>query len=143
MKTKNMNKDFSKNLKTIRKTLGLTQEEMAGKLHTTKQTIFRYERGDIAPGLNILQHLLHDFKINLNWLLNEEENTNNMFVAPKPDDYGVYEEDKKELDYLMDHIPFVRSAILKYFILYKHDNKEEIRKFLESNGIKPYGNKKK
>ena len=138
-----MSKDFSKNLKIIRKTLGLTQEEMAGRLHTTKQTIFRYERGDIAPGLNIIQFLLNDFEINLNWLLNDEENTNNMFVAPKPDDYGVYEEDKRELDYLMDHVPFVRSAILKYFILYKHENKEEIRKYLENNGIELFGNRTK
>lgn len=138
MKTKNVTINFAKNLKKIRKALGFTQEEMAEKLHTTKQTVFRYEKGDIAPGLNILMYLIEDLQININWLLNEEESTDSMFLPPKPENYGIYEEDKMEMDYLMDNIPFVRSAMLKHFILYKHENKEEIRKFLEVNGKKPF-----
>lgn len=39
---------FSENLKKIRKARGLTLEELAARLGTSKQTISRYERGVIA-----------------------------------------------------------------------------------------------
>lgn len=35
-------------IKTLREKLGLTQEELAAKLGTTKQTIFKYESGVIS-----------------------------------------------------------------------------------------------
>lgn len=69
---KNINDCFSRNLKKVRKALGLTQEELAQKINTTKQTIFRYERGDVNPNLNTLINLKSVFRINLNWLLGDE-----------------------------------------------------------------------
>lgn len=142
MRIKSESKNFSKNLRLVRKKFGLSQEEMAEKLHTTKQTIFRYERGDILPGLNILKYLIKNFNVDINWLLNEVDDDNaDMFIQPKPDSYGIYEEEKKEMDYLMDYIPFVRSSVLKHFILFKHENKEEITKFLEENDLVPFKSK--
>ena len=37
---------FGENLKTIRKTKGYTQEELAIKIHVVRQTISKWEKGD-------------------------------------------------------------------------------------------------
>ena len=118
MRIKSESKNFSRNIRLVRKKFGLSQEEMAEKLHTTKQTIFRYEKGDILPGLNILKYLIRHFNVDINWLLDEEnDDTSGMFLKPKSETYGIYKEEKMEMDYLMDNVPFVRSAVLKNFIL--------------------------
>lgn len=135
MKILTSDKIFCKNLRKVRKSLHLTQEEMAHRLHTTKQTIYRYEKGEASPGVDILKYLARDFNVNLNWLLNERCESEEMFLMDKPIDYGEFVEEINELKFLLDQVPFVRAAILKHFVLYKFENKKEIKKFLEEKGL--------
>lgn len=135
MKILSSDKVFAENLKKIRKSLQLTQEQMAKRLHINKQSIFRYEKGEAAPGLNIIQNLSRYFNVNLNWLLNEKCESEEMFLKEKPIAHGEFREEMNELIFLLDHVPFVRAAILKHFVLYKFENKMEIKKFLEEKGL--------
>jgi len=44
-------------LKTLRESLGLTQQELADKLTVTSQTISRWERGEVQPNAGALKKL--------------------------------------------------------------------------------------
>lgn len=44
-------------LKTLRESLGLTQQELADKLKVTSQTISRWERGEVQPNAGALKKL--------------------------------------------------------------------------------------
>lgn len=45
--------DFGKRIKAIREEKGMTLEEMAAYLETTKQALSRYERGERTPKITI------------------------------------------------------------------------------------------
>lgn len=47
--------DFAVVFKNLRKERGLTQQELADRLGTTKSTISMYERGERRPGLDIAE----------------------------------------------------------------------------------------
>jgi len=44
-----MDSKFGSKVKTLRKQLGLSQAELAVKLHVDKQTVSRWERGERRP----------------------------------------------------------------------------------------------
>ena len=48
---------LSENIKIIRKNSGYSQEELAGKLHVTRQTISKWETGQSVPDANLLKQL--------------------------------------------------------------------------------------
>lgn len=45
------------NIKIIRKNKGYSQEELASKLHVTRQTISKWETGQSVPDANLLKQL--------------------------------------------------------------------------------------
>lgn len=49
--------EIAANLKQLRKELGLTQEQMAQKLHVTRQTVSAWERGQAQPSLDTLKQI--------------------------------------------------------------------------------------
>ena len=49
--------NFAENLRTLRKSAGLTQTDLAEKLFTSPQTISRWESGDGEPSLDLLVSL--------------------------------------------------------------------------------------
>lgn len=51
-----MNK-IAANLKQLRKELGVTQEQLAQKLHVTRQTVSAWERGQAQPSLDTLRQI--------------------------------------------------------------------------------------
>ena len=54
---------FRKNLKILRKQLGLTQDELADKLNTSRSLISHYELGKRLPKYHTLKQLCEIFKI--------------------------------------------------------------------------------
>ena len=60
---------LSDNIKTIRKNKGYSQEELASKLHVTRQTISKWENGQSEPGANILKELADLFEISVSELI--------------------------------------------------------------------------
>lgn len=60
---------FTKNLQTIRKTLLLSQVDMAEKMNVSYRAYSSYERGERKPDYTFLQNMHDDFNVNLNFLI--------------------------------------------------------------------------
>ncbi|QJR23141.1 hypothetical protein BREVNS_2391 [Brevinematales bacterium NS] len=54
--------------------MGLTQKEMAKELDISLSSLARIERNETYPDGEILQKIRKLYKVNLNWLLADEEN---------------------------------------------------------------------
>lgn len=63
---------LSENLKTIRKQKGLSQEELAIRLHVVRQTISKWEKGLSVPDSDMLIRLAEIFEVNVSDLLGEK-----------------------------------------------------------------------
>ncbi len=61
--------EFSEKLKLMRKEANLTQEELAQKLHVTRQAVSNYEQGRGYPSIEILVEIAELFKVSLDELL--------------------------------------------------------------------------
>ena len=64
-------------IKTKRKELGITQEELAEKLFVTEKAISRWETGRGTPDISLLLPLSKELKIDVSELLNGGENKKN------------------------------------------------------------------
>ena len=56
-------------IKKVRQMLNKSQQELADELGVTKQAISNIETGKSAPGLNLLNKLLFDYGVNLNYII--------------------------------------------------------------------------
>ena len=56
-------------LKEVRKSKGISQTKLAMDLHTSQNTISRYETGEREPGLDELIRLADYFNISIDYLL--------------------------------------------------------------------------
>ncbi len=70
---------FPNNLKAARQKLGLSQKEMADKINIQQAQYSRYEIGT-SPSTEILEKLIKQFNININYLLTGE---GSMFITPE------------------------------------------------------------
>ena len=68
---------FAERLKYIRKSLNLTQDELANACNVKLTAISKYENEIIKPGFDMLSKLGFAYNVNLNWLVNE---IGNMFI---------------------------------------------------------------
>jgi putative transcriptional regulator len=69
---------FNENLKTLRKVKGLSQEELAIRLHVVRQTVSKWEKGLSVPDADLLIRLADIFEVSVSELLgarieNEQE----------------------------------------------------------------------
>lgn len=72
---------FSKNLKTLRKQKGFSQEELASRLHVVRQAISKWEKNLSVPDADTLIRLAEILEVSVSELLgskieNENENGN-------------------------------------------------------------------
>lgn len=67
--------DIMKNIKRLRQERDLTQEELAEKLHVTRQAVSNWETGKNQPDIELLKTLAETFEVDVTELL----------YAPKPD----------------------------------------------------------
>lgn len=65
---------LSEKIKELRKARGLSQEEMAERLHVSRQTISKWEKGLSAPNADYLILLADLFEISVSELLGTSEN---------------------------------------------------------------------
>lgn len=61
--------EVGKHIKKIRKEKNLTQDELAERLHCTRQTISNYETGKSEPGIEILIELAEVLEVEINDLI--------------------------------------------------------------------------
>ena len=75
MSTKNFGKReifLGDRVRKLRKSLGLTQEELAKILKTSGSYISDIEKNKLIPGGKFLYEILKNFKVNINWILKGE-----------------------------------------------------------------------
>ena len=77
---------MDKRLKLVRKKLGLTQQEMADRLHIKRNTFANYELGRNAPIDAVVTLICKEFGINEVWLRTGEGGEENMFTKVDEDD---------------------------------------------------------
>ena len=69
---------LNENIKALRKTKRLTQEELAIRLNVVRQTISKWEKGLSVPDAEMLQKIAEVFEVNVSQLLgssiNQSEN---------------------------------------------------------------------
>ena len=62
---------LSDNIKTIRKNRGFTQEELAARLHITRQTVSKWEKGYSVPDAELLSRMAEILEVPVTELLGE------------------------------------------------------------------------
>lgn len=71
---------FSENLKTLRKSRGMSQEVLAQQLHVVRQTVSKWEKGLSVPDAELLTRIAELFEVPVSDLLGEkiqqEQDTN-------------------------------------------------------------------
>lgn len=60
---------LQENLKTLRKSKGFTQEELAARLHVVRQTVSKWEKGQSVPDAEMLVKLGDIFEVPVSQLL--------------------------------------------------------------------------
>ncbi|MBO5130610.1 MAG: helix-turn-helix transcriptional regulator [Oscillospiraceae bacterium] len=63
---------LSDNIKSIRKSRGMTQEELAVRLHVVRQTVSKWEKGLSIPDAEILQKIAEVLDTTVTELLDEQ-----------------------------------------------------------------------
>jgi len=62
---------LNENIKTLRKAIGLSQEELAAKLNVVRQTVSKWEKGISVPDSNMLIRIAEALDTSVNILLGE------------------------------------------------------------------------
>ena len=60
---------LSDNIRTVRKNRGFTQEDLASRLHVTRQTISKWEKGLSVPDAEMLSRLADELEVSVSELL--------------------------------------------------------------------------
>ena len=67
---------LNENIKALRKTKGLTQDELAIRLNVVRQTLSKWEKGLSVPDAEMLQKIAEVFEVNVSQLLGSPINQN-------------------------------------------------------------------
>lgn len=74
---------FCDNLISLRKLNRLSQEELAGKIGISRQTLSKYETGEALPDIIKCKELADIFNVSLDELVNYDESMDGLGVPPK------------------------------------------------------------
>ena len=75
---------FCDNLMSLRKMSGMSQEELAERIHISRQTLSKYETGESLPNIEQCKAIADVFGVTLDDLVNyEKENNYGLGVPPK------------------------------------------------------------
>lgn len=58
-----------KNLKNLRLKKDLSQQQLANLMHTTQQSIYKYEKGIASPNLEMLTNMAEFFETSVDYLI--------------------------------------------------------------------------
>lgn len=74
---------FKDNLIALRKMKGLSQEELAGIINVSRQTLSKYETGESLPDVEKCKQIADVFEVSLDDLVNYESKDTGLGVPPK------------------------------------------------------------
>lgn len=123
-------------IKELRKSKGLTQEELADEINVTKLTILRWEKGDRTPKSDKAQQMAEFFGVSVGYLLGYDD-------RPKVDKIRFYSSAVKEHHISIDDIEDsnLKNAVLDYIqreniIRAKmHEKSAELKEHAQNNDI--------
>jgi len=112
-------REFGKRLRSLREDRGLTQRELAARLHTPVPQISRYETGFCLPNAETLAELADVLRIDLGELLLGRKN-GNLGDEPQIKDVRLLER-VQELEKLDRRFRDTAIAVLEAIIIQGHD----------------------
>lgn len=134
-----LRKEIGMRMRQIRKALGYTQVQMVSFFDIGRANYSRIEKGEIFPTSTILNALLKEFHVSLDWLIADE---GDMFLPQKRTDikrdldFGNCSEEVSDLLFHMEKVPMLRHAVLGFFLEYQQKNHQIIQEILkESSNI--------
>lgn len=82
---------FNDNLKILRKEKGLSQEELAERLHVVRQTVSKWEKGLSVPDADFLIRIAEIFETSVSTLLGDtvEPSADNNIIAQKLEQLNI------------------------------------------------------
>ena len=102
---------LSENLRTCRKAKGLSQEELAIKLHVVRQTVSKWETGASVPDADLLLALSEALETPVSTLLGET------IAAPQADDLKAIAEKLEVINLQFARRKAVRRAALHWLLI--------------------------
>lgn len=124
---------FHEKLIILRKKALLSQEELAEKLDVTRQTISKWELGQLKPDIDKLQMMSKLFEVDVNTLTNEEISLEDKVETKEHKNNKKEDGDRKFILYILIIIFIASLALLAYRVgtdikTKKDEIKEELRK---------------
>ena len=116
---------LNENIKSIRKSKGLSQEELAVKLNVVRQTISKWENNVCLPDLDNFQKICELYGFSSSEVLNGESEST---ISEKQEELVEIEKEKQEMDSLLFLIPFffLFIVIKKRKTIFQLSTKEKI-----------------
>lgn len=102
---------LSKNIKTLRKAKGLSQEELAIKLNVVRQTISKWEQALSVPDASMLIHLAEELDTSVSALLGEE------IAENKNDDLNVLSEKLEVINLELAKSNEAKLKVIRYILM--------------------------
>ncbi len=99
------------NIKTLRKSKGLSQEELAVKLHAVRQTVSKWERGLSVPDADMLIALAEVFEVPVSTLLGEN------ISEVKADDLKVISEKLEVINLQLSESRNSKRKIIRWLLI--------------------------
>lgn len=65
---------FNEKVKALRKASGMSQQELADKIHIHVTHLSKMENGHLRPSIDIVQRIMKVFSVSADQLLNEDDN---------------------------------------------------------------------
>ncbi len=131
-----LKKDIGIKLRNFRKSLRLTQAEMVSNFDIGRANYSRIEKGEVFPNVTILHKLKTNFNLSLNWLIGDEQETNDdqLLQGQKPKkkiiDFVEGNSEIEELLQNMERIPMIKHAVLGFFMEQRMKHDDLIKKML-------------
>ena len=103
---------LSKNIKTLRKAKGLSQEELAIKLNVVRQTISKWEQDLSVPDSSMLIHLAEELDTSVSALLGEE-----IVENKKNDDLNIISKKLEVINLELAKRNETKIKVIRYFLV--------------------------
>ncbi|MEG0239732.1 helix-turn-helix domain-containing protein [Anaerorhabdus sp.] len=102
---------LNENIKVIRKSKGLSQQDLANKLNVVRQTVSKWEQGLSVPDSSMLISLAEAFDTSISSLLGET------IVESKVDDLNLISEKLEAINLQFSQRKIKRKRILHWFLI--------------------------
>ena len=119
-------------IKTKRKELGITQDELAEKLFITEKAISRWETGRGTPDISLLLPLSKELNIDVSELLNGEENKKNKNEVEQLIEYNeITKANKYNFQFKLTIFFYILSILsFLFYLRFEYDPNIEVNYFI-------------